>query len=429
MFYPRNPLAMLLFVAIFVLSSVGVSRATTTETILHTFGTSPNRSDGAYPMAGLVADGSGNLYGTAEFGGSLGHGTVFMLLKASGYSYAVLHSFGTSPNASDGANPVSGLLLDTSGNLYGTTQYGGTGSGVVFKLSSGKTGWTEVVLHNFGGAGDGANPVAGLVADTSGNLYGTTKNGGAGYGVAFMLLPGANGWIEGILHTFGTVGGGSDGKTPVAGLSIGPNVVYGTTVYGGTGYGVMFQLSPGKADWTETVLHAFTGGADGANPEAGVTVGNGLYTTTFNGGSSNLGVIFELGSSSPFYTFVGGNSGADPAASVFITSPDFGLYGTTEGGGIGYGEVFTFVDSGGGCTTPQAHTTLHTFGTSPNASDGANPTTGLIADSAGNLYGTTQGGGLGYGVVYELHGAGAVGAHSIRSKGTRPRSIRSNKCL
>jgi uncharacterized repeat protein (TIGR03803 family) len=187
-------------------------------------------------------------------------------------------------------------------------------------------------LHDFGRAGDGVNPVAGLVEDASGNVFGTTKNGGIGYGVAFILLPGVNGWSEGILHTFGTAAGGSDGETPVAGLSIGANVLYGTTVYGGTGHGVLFELSPGNTGWTETVMHAFTGGIDGANPEAGVTLSDGVFTTTFNGGSGGYGVVFALGFSSPAFAFGGGNSGANPAVSVFVTpATHFGIYGTTEG--------------------------------------------------------------------------------------------------
>jgi uncharacterized repeat protein (TIGR03803 family) len=268
------------------------------EIVLHSFANSPG--DGAIPTAALIMDKAGNLYGTTGHGGASGNcfggcGTVFKL-DTSG-NETVLHSF----TAGDGAFPLAGLIMDKGGNLYGTTESGGaSGDGTVFKLdSSGKL----TVLYSFTGTPDGATPQASLIMDKAGNLYGTTANGGAGTcsngvvnlgcGTVFKLDTSGN---ETVLHSFMSSPG--DGANPVACLIMDKKGnLYGTTNVGGaSGVGTVFKLDPSG---NETVLHSFTGG-DGANPQAGLIMdkaGN-LYGTTVFGGVPNCaatcGTVFKL---------------------------------------------------------------------------------------------------------------------------------------
>lgn len=247
-------------------------------------------SDGGNPVANLIADESGNLLSTTLSGGR-GSGTVFAL--APDGAETVLHTFKGARR--DGAGPHAGVVMDGSGNLYGTTEYGtsapdGHDNGTVFKIAA---SGDETVVHNFLGKdkNDGAHPYAGVILDDSGNLYGTTRNGGADCdcGTVFRLDPGG---AETLLHVFT---GGSDGSQPVAGLIADDSGnLYGTTSAGGAhGFGTVFRLAP---DGTETVLHAFKGGGDGANPAAGLIAdkrGN-LYGTTYGGGTKGLGTVFRL---------------------------------------------------------------------------------------------------------------------------------------
>src|SRR5271165_1152285 len=278
--------------------------ATAQETVLHSF----NNTDGANPYAGLIFDAAGNLYGTTYLGGTgsclyggSGCGTVFELSPngSGGWTEQVLHYF--SHNGTDGIEPFGGLIIDAAGNLYGTTQEGGTHSGgTVFELSPGAGGtWTEQVLHNFSGT-DGNYPGAGLIFDAAGNLYGTTYTGGTySIGTVFELSPQAGGgWTETVLHNFDATG--TDGAFPEAGLIFdAAGNLYGTTFEGGTyGSGTVFELTPGMGGtWTEQVLWSFNdNGTDGTNPLAGLTIdaaGN-LYGTTEQGGSYGWGTVFEL---------------------------------------------------------------------------------------------------------------------------------------
>jgi uncharacterized repeat protein (TIGR03803 family) len=265
-----------------------------TETVLHVF--RDNRVDGGGPVGGLTSDSAGNLYGTAQEGGASNEGIAF---KLNNTGETVLHSFAGVP---DGSGPAAGLIRDSAGNLYGTTYGGGAiGWGTVFKIDA--TG-TETVLYSFAGGADGGSPCAGLIQDSLGNLYGTTNWGGiaagtAGFGVVFKLDTTGT---ETALYTFT---GGADGGNPVAGLvqDSGGNL-YGTAQAGGTasgfsGNGVVFKLS---STGTETVLHTFTGGTDGLQPAAGLfrdSAGN-LYGTTVAGGVPNsecafgCGVVFKI---------------------------------------------------------------------------------------------------------------------------------------
>ncbi len=205
-------------------------------------------SDGAYPYAALIADKNGNLYGTTFFGGPAGIGTVFKVTP--GGQESVLYGF---QNVNDGANPSSGVIIDAQGNLYGTTPGGGTvGVGTVFKVTP---YGTETVLYTFQGGNNGEYPSAGLIADAAGNMYGTTGNGGpTGNGVVFKVTPGG---AQTVLYSFkGLLVG--DGTYPTGLVADSRGNMYGTTSYGGAANkGTVFKLTPGG---TETVLYSFKGG-------------------------------------------------------------------------------------------------------------------------------------------------------------------------
>jgi uncharacterized repeat protein (TIGR03803 family) len=248
-----------------------------TEQVLHSFG---NGTDGGEPRASLIFDAAGNLYGTTYGGGIYCHsiggcGTVFELTLTAGgnWTEAVLYNFGSFTD--DGYEPSASLIFDAAGNLYGTTQFGGIhGWGTVFELTpTTGGGWSEQVLLNFGTGG--AFPQAGLIFDAAGNLYGTTSEGGTNIGTVFELTPNVGGgWTETVLHNFGS---GTDGSYPYAGLIFdAAGNLYGTTQYGGTynscsgGCGTVFELTPtAGGKWTEQVLLNFNG-TGGANPYAGL---------------------------------------------------------------------------------------------------------------------------------------------------------------
>ena len=383
----RAASAALAFVVVLGLEVVTTQSAQAqTFTVLHNFTGSP---DGAYPFAGVIRDTAGNLYGTTEGGGKAA-GTVFKVSKTS--KETVLHSFTESP---DGGAPFGGLVRDAAGNLYGTTAQGGSSSnfGTVFKVST--TG-KETVLHSFkGGTKDGEYPEADVLRDAAGNLYGTTSKGGSsGYGTVFKVSTTGK---ETVVHSFT---GGANGAYPYAGVIMDTKGnLYGTTSeIGSSGYGTVFKVSTtGK----ETVLHNFTGGAHGAYPYAGVIMdakGN-LYGTTVGGGAQGLGTVFKLsttGKLTTLYSFCsrsGCADGGEPYAGL-VRDAAGNLYGTTTlgGGSSSSGGVYEFSSSG-------KLTVLHSFA----GSDGESPRAGVVRDTAGNLYGTTEGGGSsGGGTVWKL---------------------------
>jgi uncharacterized repeat protein (TIGR03803 family) len=350
-----------------------------TETTLYTF---TGGADGGNPVAGLVIASNNVMYGTTYGGGSHGYGTIFQISPGTGGSWTqkVLYSFA---NGSDGAYPSAGLALSSSGVLYGTTYGGGSaGLGTVFQLAQTHSGWAEKVLYAFLGAADGANPITPVIIGSSGQLLGATSQGGSGtnsngaysnQGTIFQLTPKGGGvWTEGLLYTFT---GGSDGGSPESALIPGSNgVLYGSTFWGGTptacsvgeyplGCGVVYELLPpvGSATtWTETVLHTFTGvSPDGAHPYGGMglNVSGALFGTTFSGGAnldvcfpeaySGCGTIFSLKpktggtwTKSNITVFPGSPGGGSPNGLLLTTG---GLmYGTTIVGGNtgGYGTVF-----------------------------------------------------------------------------------------
>jgi uncharacterized repeat protein (TIGR03803 family) len=385
------------------LISVSGARAASSEKVLFDFTLG---SDGAYPTGGLVLDAKGNLYGTTENGGANFYGTVFQLTHSkSGWTESVLYSF---TNGSDGAYPSGALVFDKAGNLYGTAVSGGStscsnGCGTVFKLAPGSGGtWTFSVIYSFTGGSDGFAPAFGsLILDKAGNLYGTAEMGGNGSGTVFELIHSKGGWKEKTLYAFG---GGSDAGYPLAGLSWdAAGNLFGATVRGGTGVGAVFQLKHGKTGWKEKVIYSFTGGSDGAYPEyGGVTLnatGN-VYGTAAGGGASGQGVVFVLKPSksgwkeSVLYSFTGGSDGGQPFAGLTFNKAG-NLFGAAAYGANGDGTVFEVAHTKSGWK----ESTLHTFA----VSDGAFPYGSVAIDGKGRLYGTTFRGGSGSaGVVYEV---------------------------
>jgi uncharacterized repeat protein (TIGR03803 family) len=323
------------------------------ETILHTFTGNP---DGTAPWGGLIRDAAGDLYGTTAYGGAFDFGTVFKITAAGEES--VVYSFAGPPN--DGSTPYAGLILDSEGNLYGTTLFGGSGDctaaagqkgcGTVFKVSA---SGAERVLHNFEGGGDGVYPGSPLVRDSSGNLYGTTEQGGE-----------AN-----------------------------------CSNFAANGCGTVFLL---RSDGVEKVLHAFAGSpTDGEYPEGVILVGGNLYGTTEMGGAYGSGTVFEVtgsGSENLLYNFGGvPNDGLDPAAGLLWDGADRFFGTTTNGGGSGCfsgcGIVFAITKTG-------KEKTVFSFS---NINVGCIPYAALIRDAAGYLYGTTSNcGTTGNGTVFAV---------------------------
>jgi uncharacterized repeat protein (TIGR03803 family) len=357
--------------------------------------------DGSSAYSSLPMDASGNLYGTTVSGGAHNQGIVFELSPtASGpWREKILYSF---KGGQDGADPHPGVILDTAGNLYGATVEGGIssrkcsrGCGVIYKLTETGGQWTESVLHQFNGTTDGGTAYAGLTFDAAGNLYGATQQGGAkGFGTVFELTNVSGSWQEIVLYNFGGKPDGAAAYGTPAFDSAGN--LYGTTYAGGANnQGTVYQLTKQSSGaWTEQILHNFAGGADGAQPFAGVIfdqAGN-LYGTTSAGGSASSGTAFELVAASGWsetilHTFLGLNAGDGSIPNGLIFDPSGNLYGTTVGGGqFNPGTIFKLTPNAGSWQ----ETVLYSF---TGGDDGAYPSAALTMDPAGNLYGTTLWGG------------------------------------
>ncbi len=386
------------------------------EKVLYRF--PPGNLGGWGPEGSLVFDGHGNLYGTAAYGGPRNIGSIFELSPTTNGSWTgtTLHIFGNNP---DGQRPASGLFVDPSGNLFGTTPFGGAfgglqGYGMAFELTPTTDGtWTETVLHNFGSTStDGQGPGGPFISDEAGNLYGTTGDGGpTGGGTVFVLAPKpGGGWVEKIIYSSTTLGVGG--------------IVFDSAgnLYGVAGYsfGEVFKLSPnGDGSWRHETLFTFnrTDGWEPSGPLA-VDAEDNLYGETYYGGTGtacqyNCGLVFELvrGSDGRYtekilHDFVNGVDGAGPRGGVILDAAG-NLYGVTYTGGNGTNCVNYL---GQGCGTvfelsPTANgwreKILHAFNF--DGTDGAEPYAGLIFDSSGNLYGTTYAGGANYGgTVFEI---------------------------
>ena len=442
------------------------------EKILYTF---PGGRGGGSAGVNFISDAAGNLYGTTFGGGNNskgcesatgipGCGTVFELISHTDgtWTKTLLHVF---TGGSDGAIPAGGVVMDSAGNLYGTTWFGGdkkskncrgsglpAGCGVVYELTPTPHGpWQQTVLYTFTGGNDGGWPFAGVILDSSGNLYGAGSYFGAFYnGVIFQLSPNGQGpWTENVLYAFT---GASDGGVPYGAVTFdSAGNLYGVTAGGGDlfvscfytpGCGVVFKLSLSGGQWTETVMHVFTGGADGAYPLLALTVNQhgAVFGSTAYGGNTSApnclggygintpagcGVVFKLdpqahgqNGETVLYTFNGGSDGAFAGSPVMFDSAG-NLYGVTGNGGdysgpcmvgsqiSGCGVVFKLTPASKG---PWTESVLYTF---TGGSDGAGPETNLIFDSAGDIFGTTESGGNtsvcsgnfsgpGCGVIFEL---------------------------
>ena len=436
--------------------------ASGSETVLYSF---TGGADGGFPYAGVIADSSGNLYGTTVSGGAKqanctvhGCGVVYKVTPSG--QETVLYTF---PGGAAGESPKAGVIADAAGNLYGTTVAGGLstcehtrGCGVVYKVDS---SGHETVLYAFKGGADGAVPAAGVIADAAGNLYGTTTNGGLrcngeGCGTVYKVTPsgqkttliefsgqadGGNPLVgltrDAAGNLYGTAQGGvthagnvyrldpagdyttlywfpatpsyvaTDLHYPTAVILDPSGNLYGATWYQGSG-GMVYKLDPSNQ---ETTLHAFSPAPGGTSPWAGVILdpASNLYGTTYYGGASNAGAVYKIdaeGRLTTLYSFTGGTDGGHPSAGVVRDSAG-NLYGITTAGGPP-GCLY----SRGGCGVvykldPSGQeTVLHTFAT---AGDGYLPESGVTLDAAGNLYGTTvEGGPSGAGIVYRLDPSG-----------------------
>ena len=296
------------------------------EKVLYNFA---GASKGAFPVAGVVMDRNGNLYGTSQGGDiSSDFGTIFRM-SPNGKHERELHVFGNVP---DGNSPQSELLGLGNGDFYGVAGSGAGGAGAVFKITS--AGQYSVVYSFLGGV-DGANPSANLVTGNDSNFLSTTYNGGAHtWGTVFSVTASGG---QSVIYSFT---GGADGRNPSTGVAIDKaGNIYGTTYFGGTkDFGVVFKLTPGG---TETVLHSFTGGADGANPLGNLLLdrkGN-LYGTANQGGNGGNGTVFRISAAGVFkvlYRFTGnlngGSDGANPAGDLYRDAAGT-LYSTTQNGG------------------------------------------------------------------------------------------------
>ena len=405
-----------------VLLMIGAAIASAQEQVLYSFYDS---GGSVLPEAGVISDASGDLYGVTFYSGAYGMGTVYKLTRNGGaWQETILHSFNI--DGVDGFFPTGKLVFDSAGNLYGTTQFGGTGNcsnglgcGTAFKLAPASDGsWTETILHDFLGT-DGWQVYAGLTFDLSGNLYGTTVNGGAfGWGTLYQLSPKKNGtWTFHQLHQFS---GGMDGGVPWGSVILDADRnIYGVASQGGGvsapcpyGCGVAFELvhnPTGKTHWTGKILRNFTTKAgDGHFPTGSLLLdaaGNLYGTTAQGGGSVDAGIVFELMPSSGgqwkekvLHNFNDSSSdGVNPSASLIFDSAG-NLYSTTlSGGSAGEGTVFELKPAGGKWT----ETILHSF--SADDGDGNNPNGGVVFGSSGILYGVTGGGGQSQeGAVFEI---------------------------
>jgi uncharacterized repeat protein (TIGR03803 family) len=410
------------------------SWAASSERVLHTF----NIATAGFPVSGLVMDANGNLYGTTLRGGvgtcSEGCGVVFKLTKNNqgGLTYSILHSF--VGFASDGGAPFGAPIVDSAGNVYGTTTLGGKGDcGVVYRFSPTAGGkYKETILHSFNKFStrndDGCNPESYLVSDAAGNLYGTTNTGGGGgvngsfcdngCGSVFKLAPKGDGtYTESVIHSFPGTKGNTDGRNPVGGLVFdSAGNLWGSTQGGGSvGDGTVFELTPNSdGTYAESTLYSFTGASTGFFPNTDLVIdkaGN-LYGTTVNGGLKlhDAGVVFKITprgggvvEESIIHAFfcnaIACHDGVTPFNGLTIDANGV-LYGTVDLGGGGSNQCSTGTPALG-CgivykLTPNAQgefmeTILYRF---KGFADGAEPLDDrVVLDANGNIFGTAAEGG------------------------------------
>jgi uncharacterized repeat protein (TIGR03803 family) len=392
-----NVLAVILALGIFNCAARG-------EEVLYSFA---GQGDASHPLVGLIADSAGNLYGTTEFNSSSKAGAVFELFpptkQGGSWTESVLYTF---QGGSDGSWPMASLVMDKKGNLYGTTSYGGANNaGTIFQLTppaqkGGK--WTESTLFSFNGTTNGQNPW-GLTFGPTGGLFGVTQGGGNGCGTAFELIHKANGtWAQSVIYSFQA--GNNDGCVPDmrgGNLAIDKSGdFYGTTSEGGQfNHGTIFELIPPLqkgGSWTESVLYNFNDAEDGDPGYGGLifdSVGN-LYGTTESGGQHGGGTVFELSPAqgggwkkTVLHSFGAKGDGTAPSAGLVFDAAG-NLYSTTVSGGQ-YGQGIVFQLTPG--QSAWSETILHSFGQSNDGTASYAP----LIDKLGVLYGTTFDGGKG----------------------------------
>ncbi|MBD5653634.1 MAG: hypothetical protein IAI50_00445 [Candidatus Eremiobacteraeota bacterium] len=374
--------------------------------------------DGGSPRGGLIANRYGAFYGTTQYGGGgcvIGCGTVFELVPSAGggFTERVVHRF---TGANDGTNPEAGVVADSTGALYGTTERGGSacsapGCGTVYKLTPRPGGgYSESVIYAFAGGSSGENPISSVTLDSRGDLVGTAYGGSNNAGVVYELTRSGNSYTESILYAFGKQP--TDGSSPAGAIvaDLAGNL-YGSTATGGADRaGTVYRLNPTANGYAETILYNFTGGHDGTDPSGALAFGPGgiLYGTAYSGGFyHNAGVVYSLTPVSPnvyaektVHAF--STVGAEPEAGVYVDASGT-LYGTTAFGGLpgcpnggGCGIVYSLKPTAGGF----AFAVLHVFGGGRDASE---PLAGVVPGADGELYGTTfRGGTANDGTVYRI---------------------------
>jgi len=395
--------AALAVAATIMLAGPGIAPAQAqTLQVLHSF---TSGAGGAFPFAGVTLDQQGRIYGTTSEGGSHDDGVVYRLVRqGEGWIFSPIYSFGSQEH--DGSYPVARVILGPDGLLYGTTNYGGVeGSGTVFRLQPPATvcknvlcPWLETVLYSFTGGADGAYPEYGdLSFDHSGNLYGTTGGGGSsGCGVVFKLTRSGSSWTESVVWNFNGV---NDGCGPISGVIFdSAGNLYGTTSSGGPGnFGTAYELSPTQSGWTQTTLHAF-GGIYAAGGLIWDAHGDlfGITGADFGGGE---GAAYELTPQNGSWSFTllqdfGSEYIAPLAAPSFDSQGN--LYGPLPtGGGDGFGEIFKLTPSG----NQWLYSQFYQF--TELGAAGIFPIGAVTFDVDGNMYGTSEQG-AGAGTVWEI---------------------------
>ncbi|HEY2447109.1 MAG TPA: choice-of-anchor tandem repeat GloVer-containing protein [Rhizomicrobium sp.] len=431
---PLRPLAVLLAIAAF--GAPATHAFANTYNLLEAFCQAGGKcKNGSGPSAGLVMDAAGNLYGVTSGGGRNNSGEVYELVHNldNSWTQVILHSFATctAGGCPEGCQPLGNLILDSSGNLYGTTSKGGLNAfgATAFELKPNltHTKWTLSLLHTFcvygSNCSDGsfsraglayAGQSAGQAYDGVSPLFGTMYQGGVfGHGTVFELkyVPKSAKWREITVYTFCSLSNCADGDRPAGNVVVsGKSTLYGTTQYGGqSSNGAVFALNPAVGGgWSLKVMYSFcqvVNCADGEQPVAGLMIGShgNLYGTTPAGGKGGSGTVFKLssgGSESVLHSFCARRNCADGAAPMAspIMDSSGNLFGTTQSGGANnHGTVFEIG------TSMQV---LYSFCGQVNCPDGASPIAPLALDGSGDLFGTTNLGGNGppggAGVAFEL---------------------------
>lgn len=377
----RPPVFLILVFTLFFLSASLASGQTFKS--LHIFGAAP---DGNYPHAAGAFDANGNMFGTTQWGGLNGAGTIWKVTKSGAFS--IVYNFA---GVADGEGLNGNVSFDAAGNMYGTAQYGGADNyGSVWKRTP---AGAVTVLHAFTGGADGASPYGGVALDGIGNMYGTSSNGALGSGTVWKID--SFGTFS-VLHAFT---GLADGANPGAGPTLDANgnlfgtCYAGASIAGAYPQGCLWKVSNAGVF---SVVHTFTGGVDGADPFASPTFdANGnMFGTTGYGGANFDGTLWKVDTNGVFsvvHTFSGTSDGSIPGSTVTF-DPSGNMFGTASSGGANsFGTVWEITNKG-------VFTVLKNF----NGGDGDTPEGTPLLDANGNLFGTTVSGGNGVGTIYEI---------------------------